>query len=96
MSSFPAKALDRLAALILKGDVVFFVGSGFSIDSEGNSATRLIRRLIWRLLAFRRAEARHPAEEERHAHALVEDLIRTFGIKTAGGQLRPMRGATTI
>jgi len=66
MSSFPAKALDRLAALILKGDVVFFVGSGFSIDSEGNSATRLIRRLIWRLLAFRRARV-------RHADALVEE-----------------------
>jgi hypothetical protein len=77
MYSFPAKALDRLAALILKGDVVFFVGSGFSIDSEGNSATRLIRRLIWRLLAFRRAGV-------PQADALVEDLIRTFGIKTAG------------
>ncbi|HEY5706143.1 MAG TPA: SIR2 family protein [Terrimicrobiaceae bacterium] len=77
MPSFPADTLDRLAKLILKGDVVFFVGSGFSIDSEGNSATRLIRRLIWRLLAFRRAGV-------RDADAFVEDMIRTFRINTAG------------
>ena len=89
MPSFPADTLDRLAALILKGDVVFFVGSGFSIDSEGNSATRLIRRLIWRLLAFRRAGV-------RGADALVEDLIRTFGIKTRIGPMRRLRGASTI
>ena len=85
MPSFPADTLDRLAALILKGDVVFFVGSGFSIDSEGNSATRLIRRLIWRLLAFRCAGV--PG-----ATALVDDLIRTFGIRAENRNLLAVEG----
>lgn len=49
---FPADALSRLAHLILAGDVVFFIGAGFSIDSEGNTAHRLIRRLLIRLEAF--------------------------------------------
>jgi hypothetical protein len=46
---FPADALNRLAELILAGDVVFFIGAGFSIDSERNTGQRLIRRLLIRL-----------------------------------------------
>jgi len=49
---FPSRTLDRLADLIVNGDVVFFAGAGFSIDVEGNSAWRLIRRLLIRLYAF--------------------------------------------
>ena len=51
-SAFPAKSLDRLAKLILDGDVVFFVGAGFSLDSEPNTSARLIKRLLIRLEAF--------------------------------------------
>lgn len=52
--AFPADGLDRLARLVLRGDVVFFIGAGFSLDSERNFATRFIRRLLIRLEAFGR------------------------------------------
>lgn len=51
-AAFPADGLRRLAELILRGDVVFFIGAGFSLDSEQNFATRLIRRLLIRLQAL--------------------------------------------
>lgn len=41
-------AAERLVKRILTGDVVFFVGAGFSFDSEFNSAPRLLLRLIVR------------------------------------------------
>jgi hypothetical protein len=41
-----------LAKLIYTGEVVFFVGAGFSIDSEQLSAKRLVRRLLLRLHAL--------------------------------------------
>ena len=44
--------LDRLAKRIVAGDVVFFVGAGFSIDSEGNSAGVLVARLVARFEAI--------------------------------------------
>ena len=36
--------IDRpqLSQRILAGEVVFFIGAGFSIDSEGNSSARMI------------------------------------------------------
>jgi hypothetical protein len=49
--------LSRLAQRILAGEVVFFVGAGFSIDSEGLSAARLIRRLLVRLHALDHLQA---------------------------------------
>jgi hypothetical protein len=71
--AFPAAALRRLASRVIKGDVVFFVGSGFSIDSEGNTATRLMRRLLIRLHAM--------AGVSGDAGAAVRaDLTSTFGI----------------
>lgn len=51
-AAFPADGLRRLAELILRGDVVFFIGAGFSLDSERNSGTRLISRLLIRLQAL--------------------------------------------
>jgi hypothetical protein len=50
--AFPLESLDRLADDITRGDVVFFIGAGFSVDSEGNTATRLVYRLLLRLLAL--------------------------------------------
>jgi SIR2-like protein len=44
--------LDRLATRIVAGDVVFFVGAGFSLDSEHNDAQILIVRLISRFQAI--------------------------------------------
>ncbi|MEO5375788.1 MAG: SIR2 family protein [Alphaproteobacteria bacterium] len=49
--------LDRLEDLsnrVLAGEVVFFVGAGFSLDSEGNSSSRLVKRLLARFLAMYR------------------------------------------
>lgn len=46
------ESIENLVARIVKGEVVFFVGAGFSLDSEGNSANRLMRRLLWRLQAM--------------------------------------------
>jgi hypothetical protein len=71
--AFPAEALHRLALQLIKGDVVFFIGSGFSIDSEGNTATRLMRRLLVRLWAM--TEVLGDAGK-----AIRNDLASTFGI----------------
>lgn len=49
---FPAGALHRLSGRVRDGDVVFFVGTGFSVDSEGNTPGRLMRRLLLRLQAL--------------------------------------------
>lgn len=40
--------LTELSGRILSGEVVFFIGAGFSLDSEGNSAKRFMGRLIVR------------------------------------------------
>jgi hypothetical protein len=45
-------ATVRLAKSVSRGEVVFFIGSGFSIDSEGNSAVRLVGRLLAGILAM--------------------------------------------
>jgi hypothetical protein len=48
----PFEAIERLAERVLGGAVVFFIGAGFSISSEGNTTDRLIGRLLARLLAM--------------------------------------------
>jgi len=50
-----AAALDAIENLVERiglGEVVFFVGAGFSLDSEGNFGWRLMQRLLWRLQAL--------------------------------------------
>lgn len=71
---FPAQALGRLAERVVNGGVVFFIGSGFSIDSEGNSSRRLITRLLIRLLALTDTLGRPE---------IVDDLRLTFDLKDA-------------
>jgi hypothetical protein len=68
-----SEKLERLAGLVLKGDVVFFIGAGFSIDSEGNTARRLMRRLVVRLLGFVSAD---PTLAEGH----LKDLVSKFNL----------------
>jgi len=70
---FPAEPLHRLAELILAGDVVFFIGAGFSIDSERNTGQRLIRRLLIRLEAL----AHHLGPDAR---AIRDSLRSTFDL----------------
>ena len=85
-SPFPAAALERLAVHIGLGDVVFFIGAGFSVDSEGNTASRLIWRLLLRLLAlieeFELAEL-HLRDELKHTF----DLAVPLESKTGGDPL---------
>lgn len=73
----PAPAIARLAKLVLNGDVVFFIGAGFSIDSEGNTARRLMRRLIIRLLAFVESDIGDAAE-------LFRDFVGKFHLDPGG------------
>ena len=63
---FPVDKYEGLVTRILSGEVVFFVGAGFSVDSEGNSAGRLIARLMTRFAAM--------AEVVKLAGAQIEDL----------------------
>lgn len=52
MGKFPYHGLEDLARRTASGQVVFFVGAGFSLDSEGNTSKRLIRRLLARFEAI--------------------------------------------
>lgn len=47
-----SNSIDQLIQRIEAGQVVFFIGAGFSIDSEGNTANRLMRRLLVRFQAM--------------------------------------------
>jgi SIR2-like domain len=72
--TFASGALLRLARRVLEGDVVFFIGSGFSIDSERNTAPRLMRRLLIRLLAMCESL-------DKEGTVVQAGLKRTFGLK---------------
>lgn len=75
--TFPADQLERLAELLRAGGVVFFVGSGFSIDSEGTSARRLLGRVLARLVALGH-EVAHVSEVGR---SVLHSLKTTFDIE---------------
>lgn len=92
MTAFRQDDLDRLARRVLAGEVVFFVGAGFSLDSEKNSAKRLIARLLARFEALtshlRQAVLlpNHLADAVREtASELHEGLRTTFGVKPQRG-----------
>jgi hypothetical protein len=51
-TSFKLSALENLAERIYHGQVVFFVGAGFSLDSEGLTGRRLLLRLLARFDAI--------------------------------------------
>ncbi|MBC8009494.1 MAG: SIR2 family protein, partial [Burkholderiales bacterium] len=73
MNSAPSHALEHLAERIHAGEVVFFVGAGFSIDSEGLSAELIIKRLLVRLDALDRLHASPPGDALR-------GLASVFGV----------------
>ena len=76
MMPFQVDKYERLVNRILAGEVVFFVGAGFSLDSEGNSAQRLIARLIARFMAMTEELTKAGATIEN----LCEGLSRTFKV----------------
>jgi len=68
-NAFPADALERLATRISAGDVVFFVGSGHSVDTEKNTASNMVRRLM----------ARFEQMKNKRAYPdLYSNLLKTF------------------
>jgi SIR2-like domain len=98
MSISPLEPIEDLAKRVLGGSVVFFIGAGFSIDSEGNTADRLIGRLLARLLAMGTCLARESASNHSQARALIEGLGRVFRLpgapQRAGEMLQPARCMT--
>jgi hypothetical protein len=77
--------LHRLATSIVAGDVVFFIGAGFSLESERNSAGVLIARLLARFEAIASVVAATPSAEETPLAKLCADLrsvlLSTFQVK---------------
>ncbi len=82
--SFPGQQLDNLAKLVRGGSVVFFVGSGFSLDSEHTSARRLVGRVLARAVAAGAVLRDHDA-----CSTILESLVTTFGL--AGTPDEPAR-----
>src|SRR5262245_47130224 len=83
MSTSRFDATSRLAARVLDGEVVFFVGSGFSIDSESNDAKRLVGRLLAGLLAMGTILAEESNLNPPPASALLDNLGRIFTLAGA-------------
>jgi hypothetical protein len=74
--------LERLAMRVCAGEVVFFIGAGFSLDSEGNSAQLLIARLLARFEALTECRRKPVTEAEKLACDLRIGLRTTFSIGT--------------
>jgi hypothetical protein len=83
MSKSRFDGTSRLAKRVLDGEVVFFVGSGFSIDSEGNDANRLVGRLLAGLLAMGTILAEESGLDPAPSSLLLDGLGRVFGLAGA-------------
>ena len=75
------KSVERLVKRIVAGEAVFFVGAGFSLDSEPNSSARLIRRLVVRFAAI--TETLAARTNGSSAPKLRDGLGITFGLAKA-------------
>ena len=92
-------ATTRLATRVLNGEVVFFVGSGFSVDSERNTAARFVGRLLAGLLAMITALGEEDeASRLSEARTMLDRMARVFELKSAirpaGAPLDPARCMT--
>jgi hypothetical protein len=87
LSESRRQQLDRLARRICAGEVVFFIGAGFSLDSEGNTAGILIARLVARFHGLSKAlEELGRPEAKSLARKLRGHLVAAFSLK-AGDDL---------
>jgi hypothetical protein len=75
---FAATALAHLAEKICQGDVVFFLGTGCSIDSECNTSQCLMRRLLFRVVAFAEVLGESGGK-------VLDDLCHTFRLQGGPG-----------
>jgi len=81
-----AKRIDRLAVRITTGDVVFFIGAGYSVDSEKNTTGVLLARLLARFEAITSAVCGDGALKKNKGmtelcRKLREGLRTTFKLK---------------
>jgi hypothetical protein len=96
------ETVERLVARIIAGEAVFFVGAGFSLDSEPNTSARLIRRLMARFAAvtefLAQAQAESPARSaaSRTAAEMREGLRITFSLGDAPLSSEDMVGDETV
>ncbi|PRP94055.1 hypothetical protein ENSA5_41670 [Enhygromyxa salina] len=83
---FDLSKLENLAERIYHGQVVFFVGAGFSLDSEGLTGRRLLLRLLARFDALTSAllDAAPSAGLVATARRLREVLRSTFWLGVEG------------
>jgi hypothetical protein len=81
---FDVSALENLAERIYHGQVVFFVGAGFSLDSEGLTGRRLLLRLLARFDAITTTLISSTPELSRTAKRLREVLRETFWLGREG------------
>ncbi|MBR0941570.1 SIR2 family protein [Bradyrhizobium liaoningense] len=77
------RQIQRLAQRITAGEAVFFVGAGFSLDSEGNTAKLLIARLLVRFEALCDVLWHHGQPDQRtQVRKLQRGLRGTFKLGT--------------
>ncbi len=91
MTDFPIHRMKYLAERVVGGEAVFFVGAGFSIESEGNTAACLIRRLVARFLAmseYLRKARGSGTEIKDRTHELITGLSITFQLRGKAGDPR--------
>lgn len=92
------EATARLAERVLNGEVVFFVGSGFSIDSEKNTAARLVGRLLAGILALITALGEEQDMRFSEVRRVFQRLAQVFELQNAirppGAPLEPARCMT--
>src|SRR5437870_3407310 len=91
MVGFQYQELESLAERVAAGEAVFFVGAGFSLDSEPNSSSRLISRLVARFEALTRLPqslAALPAAMAQTMRELTNSLTITFQLKSKRGAER--------
>ncbi|MEM9365703.1 MAG: SIR2 family protein [Planctomycetota bacterium] len=86
MSQF--EAMNRLVDRILGGEAVFFIGSGFSVDSEHNTASRLMLRLLVRFEAMTSVLVRATRTLVFHdeLRQLSDRLNQTFRLRDEGNE----------
>lgn len=96
-TSFELSKLENLAERIYHGQVVFFVGAGFSLDSEGLTGRRLLLRLLARFDALTQALIeRGPGSAAATARSLREVLRATFWLGREGEPLTTAEHARTL
>jgi hypothetical protein len=79
----PLERTGRLARRVINGVVVLLVGAGFSRDSEGNSAERLVGRLLAGLLSMGTVLVAEAGDQPSQAKELLDGLVQVFGLQAA-------------